>query len=126
MLAFNFNLRPYDKALTRTLSAQSIGPWAPPFASRGHYAHHGFPTDNLNRPGAMNDMFPLFFRSGETAVMYTGAHGEAVQVDPMKPMFKAPGSMLLKLIYDEPLSSFTFKFNLRRYSTAAPARRGWT
>ena len=41
-----------DKALTRTLSAQSIGPWAPPFASRGHYAHHGFPTDNLTRPGA--------------------------------------------------------------------------
>ena len=34
----------------------------------------------------------------------------------MKPVLKAPGSMLLKLIYDEPLSTYAFKFNLRRYN----------
>jgi len=41
-----------------------------------------------------------------------------VQVDPIKPAFKAPGSMLLKLRYDGPLSNFAFKFNLRRYIQA--------
>jgi hypothetical protein len=38
--------------------------------------------------------------------------GRAVQVDPMKPMLKAPGTKRLKLDeYDEVLSSFAFKFN---------------
>jgi len=39
----------------------------------------------------------------------------AVQVDPMKAVLKAPGTERLKLKYDELLSSFAFKFNLRRY-----------
>ena len=30
-------------------------------------------------------------------------------------MLKAPGTKRLKLKYDEPLSNFAFKFNLRRY-----------
>jgi hypothetical protein len=34
----------------------------------------------------------------------------------MKPVLKVPGSMLLKLTYDGPLSSFAFIFNLRRYT----------
>ena len=38
-----------------------------------------------------------------------------MQVDPMKPTLKAPGSERLKLKCDEPLSNFAFKFNLRRY-----------
>jgi len=42
-----------------------------------------------------------------------------VQVDPMKPMLKAPGTKRLKLYYDKPLSSVAFKFNLRRYTEAA-------
>ena len=42
--------------------------------------------------------------------------GRAVQVEPMKPMLKAPGTKRLKLKYDEPPSNITFKFNLRRYS----------
>jgi len=42
--------------------------------------------------------------------------GKAVQVDPIKPTLKAPGSMLLKLRYDGPLSEFAFNFNLRRYN----------
>jgi len=35
----------------------------------------------------------------------------------MKPVLKAPGAMLLKLRYDEPLSNLAFNFNLRRYIT---------
>ena len=39
-----------------------------------------------------------------------------MQVDPIKPTLKAPGTERLKLEYDIPLSSFAFKFNLRRYN----------
>jgi len=39
----------------------------------------------------------------------------------MKSMLKAPGTERLKLTYDNPLSSFAFNFNLRRYSLD-PAR----
>jgi hypothetical protein len=42
--------------------------------------------------------------------------GEVVQVDPIKPTFKAPGTKRLNLNYDKLLSSFAFKFNLRRTS----------
>jgi len=46
-----------------------------------------------------------------------GAHlqGKAVQVDPIKPKLKPPGTKHLKLKCDELLSSFAFRFNLRRY-----------
>ena len=43
-----------------------------------------------------------------------------MQVDPIKPVFTTPGSVLLKLIYDEPPSTFAFKCNLRRYNKASP------
>jgi len=49
--------------------------------------------------------------------------GRAVQVDPMKPTRKAPGTKRLKLKYGKLLSSFAFKFNLRRYNVAAARRR---
>jgi len=39
-----------------------------------------------------------------------------VQVDPMNPTLKAPGSERLKLKCDDLLSNFAFNFNLRRYS----------
>jgi len=40
-----------------------------------------------------------------------------VQVDPMRPKLKPPGTKRLKLIKcDLLLSSFTFEFNLRRYT----------
>ena len=42
--------------------------------------------------------------------------GRAVQVDPIKPTLKAPGTKRLKLKCDEPLSNFAFNFNLRRYN----------
>jgi len=44
--------------------------------------------------------------------------GRLLQVDPIKPAFKAPGSRLLKLKYGKPLSIFAFRFNLRRYTLA--------
>ena len=44
------------------------------------------------------------------------AQGRAVQVDPIKPTLKAPGTKRLKLKYDEPLSKIAFEFNLRRCS----------
>jgi len=39
-----------------------------------------------------------------------------VQVDPIKPTLKAPGTERLKLKYEEVLSNVGFKINLRRYS----------
>jgi hypothetical protein len=44
------------------------------------------------------------------------ARGTAVQVEPMKPELKAPGTKRLKLSYDEPPSNCAFNFNVRRYS----------
>jgi hypothetical protein len=40
----------------------------------------------------------------------------AVQADRIKPTLKAPGTKRLKLPHDEPLSSFAFEFNLRRFN----------
>ena len=36
-------------------------------------------------------------------------------VDPIKPTLKPPGTKRLKPDYDEPVSNFAFKFDLRRY-----------
>jgi len=41
-----------------------------------------------------------------------------VQVAPIKPTLKAPGSKRVKVKHDEPVSKFAFKFNLRRYTMA--------
>jgi hypothetical protein len=43
----------------------------------------------------------------------------------MKPMFKAPGIIRLKLKYDEPLSEFAFKSNLRRYTKGKGSKVWW-
>ena len=48
--------------------------------------------------------------------------GRAVQVDPIKPKLKPPGTKRLKLRIKILLSTSAFKFNLRRYSLGlAPA-----
>jgi len=47
-----------------------------------------------------------------------------VQVDPVKPTLKAPGTQRLKVECDETLSSFAFNFNLRRYNMEAIVARG--
>jgi hypothetical protein len=49
-----------------------------------------------------------------------GDLGRAVQIDPMKPMLKPPRTKRLKLKCDILLSSYSFKFNLRRYTSASP------
>jgi len=41
--------------------------------------------------------------------------GRAVQVDPIKPKLKLPGTKRLKLKCDEALSNFAFKIKLHRY-----------
>jgi len=61
-------------------------------------------------------------RAAESAValaLLTGP-GRAVQVDPIKPTLKAPGSKRLKLQHEKLLSNFSFNFDLRRYTSAAP------
>jgi len=45
----------------------------------------------------------------------------AVQVDPIKPTLKAPGSERLKVEQEKLLSNFAFKFNLRLYTQASAA-----
>jgi hypothetical protein len=42
-----------------------------------------------------------------------------VQVDPIKPTLKAPGTKRLKLNYEVPLSNFAFKSNVRLYIKSA-------
>jgi len=44
--------------------------------------------------------------------------GKAVQVDPVQPTLKAPGTRRLKVQYDELLSSFPSIFYSRRYNLA--------
>jgi len=45
-----------------------------------------------------------------------------MQVDPVKPKLKLPGTKRLKLNCGEPLSKMAFKFNLRRYIMMGKAR----
>ena len=44
-----------------------------------------------------------------------------MQDEPMKPVLKAPGTMLLKLRCDGPLPIFAFNLNMRQYSQAVTA-----
>ena len=48
--------------------------------------------------------------------MRADPHGRAMQVDPIKPKLKPPGTKRLKLKYDIMHSSFALGFNLRRYT----------
>ena len=45
-----------------------------------------------------------------------------MQVDPIKRTLKAPGTKRLKLKYDQVVSNFAFKINLRRYKKVAAAK----
>jgi len=47
-----------------------------------------------------------------------------VQIDPIKPKLKPPGTKRLKLNCDELLSTSAFKFNLRRYNLEYSTGRG--
>jgi hypothetical protein len=52
---------------------------------------------------------------------YSTNNGEAVQIDPIKPTLKAPGTKRLKLEHGEAPSHFGFKINLRRYTAGGTA-----
>jgi len=62
----------------------------------------------------------LSVRPSAAGALGAAALGRAVQVDPIKPPLKPPGTWRLKLKYDEPLSNLAFNFNLRHYSWAPP------
>jgi hypothetical protein len=47
-----------------------------------------------------------------------------VQVDPIKPSLKVPGSILLKLRCGGPLSNPAFNYNLRRYTKGKKVAEG--
>jgi hypothetical protein len=53
--------------------------------------------------------------------------GRVVQVDPIKPEMKPPGTKRSKLVYHTLLSGFAFNFNLRRYIKRGESLvvRGW-
>jgi len=55
-------------------------------------------------------------RRGELRGRRGVLRGRAVQVDPIKPTLKAPGTKRLKVQYDEPLLTFAINFSLRRYN----------
>ena len=59
---------------------------------------------------------PMPSRPSHGLQLVREALGGAVQVDPIKPTLKAPGSERLKLNCDELLSSFAFKLKLRHYN----------
>ena len=61
------------------------------------------------------DLASIFRRALLRADLESGPLGRVVQVDPMKPKLKPPGTKRLKLEYDGLLSNFGFKFSLRRY-----------
>ena len=49
-----------------------------------------------------------------------GAPGRVVQLDPIKPKLKPPGTKLLKPEHETLVSKFAFKFNLCRYTLVSP------
>jgi len=58
---------------------------------------------------------------GADGARQCGAAGTAVQVEPIKPMLKAPGNTRLNLRYDGPLSKLAFNFNSHRYTLVEKA-----
>jgi hypothetical protein len=98
----------------------------PPAAAHRHHRHRHGQSETATDDGAPST--PA--RRGASGARYHSADGDgdylgsgkssprgrAVQVDPIKPTLKAPGSMHSILRYDGPVSNFAFKFNLCRYS----------
>jgi len=63
----------------------------------------------------VNECKPLLAGGGAGAAGLVHP-GRGVQVDPIKPTLKAPGTKRLKPEYDELLSMFGYNFNLRSYT----------
>ena len=85
--------------------------------------HEQTPGGIGSSEGRVDEDSPSVVRSHFKGVSWMQSRGRAVQVDPVKPTLKAPGTKRLKLEYDEVLSSFAFKSNLRRYTAGNGRRR---
>jgi len=83
----------------------SVRPWPADATGRSRFLHNSFVC------AILNDIFGVQVRGGCACAGPYALHllGRAVQVDPIKPMLKAPGTRCLKLKYDKPLSSFASK-----------------
>ena len=73
---------------------------------------------NLQRATARGEVISLDSDTGSSSGGYISL-GKAVNVEPMKPTLKAPGTKRLKLSYCELLSIFASEVILRRYRLAA-------
>jgi hypothetical protein len=78
----------------------------------------GQTIEEAGKKGDSLTVLPVFFGAFMLSTI-----GRAVQVDPMKPMLKPPGTKHLKLKYGTPLPTFAFKFNLRRHTSASCTSR---
>ena len=77
---------------------------------------------NLRRYNAApHDNFRLWLSSNPTPhfPLVILQRGRVARVDPIKTTLKASGTKRLKLEHEKVLSSYAFKFNLRRYSAAS-------
>ena len=77
----------------------------------------------LRHPGRDTPVLQFPGRRPPPPPLHPLYHGRAVQVDPVKPLLKPPGTKRLKVMCDILLSTSAFKFNLRRYTTLADALR---
>jgi len=76
------------------------------------------PTDDAATCGPSSPVALIMPPRGPRASTGSADLGEAVQVEPIKPTMKAPGTKHLNVQYDKLLSNFAFKFSLRRYISA--------
>ena len=108
----------FDHARVRTLPPRSAEALTPPAYNRARAESlpppATIPGQPLPPPAALAESFlppsPAHTRAPVESL------GRAVQVDPIKPKLKAPGTKRLKLNFDALLS--IFKLDLRRYTSA--------
>jgi hypothetical protein len=81
-------------------------------------------------PGVRRTTVDVIAPAAATDSSHASAHpkvlfalGKAVFVDPINPVLKATGTILLKLRCDGPVSNVAFKFNLRCHNWVRRARR---
>jgi hypothetical protein len=70
--------------------------------------------------------FPIKVEAARAYDAEVRRRGRAVQVDPINPTVKPPGTKRLKLQYHDPPSNFAFKFHLGRYTAAGRSSSGST
>ena len=128
--AFKFNLRRYTQVLILKNTGEAISEDAYKRIIEKEGSYNGKrvrPKDvcRLQKGGCGYAGSGTQVESKKHFIVGAGS-GRAVQVDPIKPTWKAPGTKRLKLIYDRVLSKRAFKFNLRRYTAGWRTRAGST